>query len=96
MPKYYFLTELSEMCYTLDYHLTDAKEQGLTEIELFEDVPVKDDDHFWCKERELHEEHGYCSKHCKEYQPCNGKSGKCRFKQNTMFEHGKKVKFEVK
>lgn len=96
MPKYYFLTENSEMCYTLDYHLADAKEQGLTEIELFEGVPVKDDEYFWCRADEQIFEHEACGKSCIAYQPCNGKSGKCRFKQNTMFEHGKKVKFEVK
>lgn len=96
MPKYYFLTELSEMCYTLDYHLTDAKEQGLTEIELFEAVPENNDKYFWCRAAEEIFEHEACGKSCIAYQPCNGKSGKCRFKQNTMFEHGKKVKFEVK
>ena len=96
MPKFYFQTETSEMCYSLSYHLDKAKEQGMTEIELFEAVPMKDDKFFWCRAAEQIAENGCCGLDCIAYQPCNKKSGKCRFKQNTMFEHGKKVKFEIK
>jgi len=96
MPKYYFQTENSEMCYTLDYHLDKAKDEGLTEIELFEALPMKDSLFFWCKKFEALCEHGCCDKMCEGYDPCNKKSGKCQFKQNTMFEPGKKVKFEIK
>jgi hypothetical protein len=95
MPKFYFKTENSEMCYTLDYHLAKAKDEGLTEIELFEAVPIKDNNFFWCRAVDQIAEHGSCGKACFAYQPCNGKSGKCQFKQNTMFEAGKKVKFEI-
>ena len=31
--KYYFRKEDDERCYTLEYHLQDAKDEGLTEIE---------------------------------------------------------------
>jgi len=96
MPKFYFQTEHSEMCYSLAYHLDNAKDEGLTEIELFEAVPMKDDKFFWCRAVDQIAEHGSCGKSCEEYDPCNRKSGKCRFKQNTMFEHGKKVKFQIK
>jgi len=96
MPKFYFQTETSVMCYPLAYHLDKAKDEGLTGIELFKAVPMKDSLFFWCKKFEALCEHGCCGLDCIAYQPCNGKSGKCRFKQNMMFEHGKKVKFEIK
>jgi hypothetical protein len=38
-PKYYFLSENSEQCYTLQKHTDEAKEQVLTEIECNKSCP---------------------------------------------------------
>lgn len=94
--KYYFRTEDDERCYTLEYHLADAKDEGLTEIELFEAVPEKVDGMFWCRAVDECSEEGYCGWQCEEYEPKNGKSGMCKHKCNTFHTHGEKVVFNVK
>lgn len=93
--KYYFRTEDDERCYTLDYHLANAKDEGLTEIELFEAIPEKVDGVFWCRAADECAEEGYCGKQCEEYEPKNGKSGMCRHKCNTFHTHGEKIVFRV-
>lgn len=94
--KYYFRTENDERCYTLEYHLLDAKDKGLTEIKLFEAVPEKIDGMFWCRAVNECGEEGYCGSQCAEYEPKNGKSGMCKYKCSTFHNHGKKVVFKVK
>lgn len=93
--KKYFKTEDSELCYPLEYHLLEAKDQGLDEIELFEAVTEKIDGFFWCNKYLSVGEKGNCGKICAEYDPRNGKSGIC--KHNSIFhEPNLKVKFKVK
>jgi len=42
----------------------------------------------WCSENlEIDPE---CSRECNDYNPCNGKSGKCRKLKKTLKENGKK------
>lgn len=92
--KSYFRTEDDERCYPLDYHLTDAKDEGLTEIELFESIPIRVDGMFWCKAVDEYGEDGICGRQCEQYEPKNGKSGMCRHKGH-FYEHGNKVMFKV-
>jgi len=73
--KFYFRKEDDEMCYTLEYHIMEAKDEGLEEIELFEAVPDKLDGFFWCKAVSETTEDGFCGKQCDDYEPKNGKSG---------------------
>lgn len=94
-PKYYFRTEEDEFCYTLDYHLRNAKEEGLTEIELFEAKPQYIEGFFWCRVINDSGEDGSCGKKCIDYEPKNGKSGICKHKSNTFKTQGKKVMFKV-
>jgi hypothetical protein len=95
MAKYYFRTEDSEMYYMLDYHLEQAKEEGLTEIELFTAIPQKVEGIIWCKAADDFGEKGECGKICYFYNPRNGKSGMCK-EQGRFYEPDKKVKFQVK
>lgn len=93
--KFYFRGEFDEMCFRLHYHLSDAKSEGLTEIELFEAIPEKVGGMFWCRAVLEPTEEGYCGKQCEEYEPKNGKSGMCRHKSNTFYGRGPKEVFKV-
>jgi len=90
--KMYFRNEDSEFCHQIDYFQSDMEENGLTEMEVFVAVPDKDKHHFWCSavDEVCLTEDNLCGKQCEDYDPCNGKSGKCQFKTHC-FTHGKKV-----
>ena len=92
-PKFYF-RDNDECCYAKEYHLSDAKDEGLKEVELFEAIPEKVSGMFWCRAVSESTEEGYCGKQCDEYSPKNGKSGMCRFK-GYFYQKGKKVIFKV-
>lgn len=94
-PKFYFREADDEMCYTLEYHLANAKDEGLEEIELFEAIPEKDHEMFWCRAVEEITGNGYCGRQCEEYEPKNGKSGMCKHKGKT-YTIGEKKLFKVK
>lgn len=94
MKKLYFATLDSEMCHTLDYHLDDAKENGLSEIELYEAIPDNDKEYFFCRAVGECAVKGDCGKHCEEYDPRNGKFGICRYK-GKCYTPGNKLIFKV-
>jgi hypothetical protein len=96
MEKIYFRNIDDENCYQLEYHLQNAKDEGLSEIELFETKKEFVDGMFFCKAVEEQTEEGFCGKSCDEYSPKNGKSGMCRFKQKHFYTPTKKVTFKVK
>lgn len=91
---YYFRDEDSERCYPLKTHLEQAKEDGLTEIELFTAIPEKVAGFRWCHAVDDIAESEYCGKCCEFYEPRNKKSGICKH-QGSMYEPDKKVKFKV-
>lgn len=91
MPKFYFQSKDSELCYPLEYHM--EKCIGTT-IELFEAVPTKFDGMMYCKKFESVGEDGNCGRICDGYEPRNGRSGMCKHRSNTMYECGEKVTFK--
>jgi hypothetical protein len=94
--KLYFEHEHGEdLCYSLDWFIELAKDEGLKEIELFEAEPVQMSDVFWCRAEHAFTETGYCGKSCEDYEPKNGKLGMCRHKGKCGYEVGNKVKFNV-
>jgi hypothetical protein len=93
--KYYFSIGEEENCYTLDYHLDSAKDKELTEIELYEAIPYKDPNYFWCSEVGEVGEKGECGKMCDYYKPKNGKNGICQSYGIYLYETGNKIKFNV-
>ena len=93
-PKYYFRNINDEICYTLDYHLSDAKDEGLKEIELFEAIPEKVEGFYYCKAVEAPAEKDFCGKNCEDYIPRNGKNGMCRHKARFFFTPGNKITFK--
>ncbi len=93
-PKFYFRSVEDELCYTADHHMANAKDEKLTEVELFEATPEKVDGFFWCRAVDECTEDGYCGKQCEDYEPKNGKSGMCRHK-GRLYTPGKKVIFKT-
>ena len=93
--KLYFENDDSEICYPLSYHIENAKDNGLKEIELFEAIPdTLNKDIVWCAEMETTGEKSECNKTCPYYKkPVKGRICELRGK---LMEWGEKVKFEVK
>ena len=93
--KYYFETIDSEMCYSEQYFIDQMKESEVKEMQVFEAVPEKSDEYFYCTAIGDVGEKGHCGKDCKDYEPCNGKSGRCRF-TGRLYIHGNKVLLTIK
>jgi hypothetical protein len=94
--KLYFKEIDSEMCYSLEHHIEEARIEGRKQIELFEAVTEKIEQTFWCKELLSLGWQGDCGKQCKKYNPRNGKSGMCKHRSNTLYSHGEKVTIKIK
>ena len=86
--KYFMEEGCGEIVYTLDYFRSEIDED-LEEIKLLE---MKRDygGEMWCKEFQEFPEFAFCGLGCQRYNPCNGKSGKCRHLVNGFVETGKK------
>lgn len=97
-PKSYFATENSELCYSKEYHICEAIDQGLKEIKLYEAVPDIFSGYAFCREILYLIDIGEhtCGKICGYYSPRNGKSGCCRHYSKIMYEPGKQVTFKIK
>lgn len=95
MKKFYFTGNDSELCWELKFLLSQAKENGLSEIELIEAIPDKSKDYFFCKWIGDVSESGSCGYKCDGYEPRNGKSGICKHK-TFCYEKGGKVTFKIK
>lgn len=81
MAKKYFEFEDADFCYTEDYFLDKMREEGLTEIDVFEAERETGTDYFWCREHGTAFEKGHdtCGvNNCESYEPRNGKSGICK------------------
>lgn len=91
--KLYFENEHANFCYPLSYHIENAKEEGLKEIELFEAVPdTMNKDIIWCMEMETTGDKSECNKNCPYYIATKGRICDLRGK---LMEFGEKVKFNV-
>jgi hypothetical protein len=92
--KLYFLNEDEELCFTEEHFQNIMEQEGLNEIEVFRAYPSKEKGVFWCNE------HSFCSDdsseccgktNCDEYEPCNGKNGRCKFHSLQLYTWGEKV-----
>lgn len=90
MANKYFMEKDSEgMVYDLEYW-KDAVDVEEREIILEEMNVEYGNKLFWCSEHEFAGEVGEdCGTSCKEYEPRNGKSGRCRHSKNTYEPTGK-------
>lgn len=94
--KYYYDDPNSEICYTLNYFIENAKEKNLNEIELYEAIPFKDTFYMFCRSVNLVGEKEGCGKFCEFYSPRNKKSGICKHRSNILYEVGEKVTIKIK
>lgn len=88
----YFETLESEICYDIDYFI---RKSTTDTMQLYEAIPVNIGGVSWCRDLSLIIQSGDCGRHCKSYDPKNGKSGMCKFKSNTTYEHGKLVTIKL-
>jgi len=98
MTNYFFISEDSELCYNLAYIKLEF--YGETSAEVYEAIPVKMDNVFYCDFFKTCGEKGYdfdkCGKECSAYKPRNGKSGCCKHYSKRLYEHGNKITLTLK
>ena len=92
--KFYFESIESEVCYTLQSHIIEAKENDLEQITLFEAIEAKVEGIVWCGLLDVAIEKSECTK--KECSSYNSKSGRgaCSHR-GSLYEHGEEVTFKV-
>lgn len=91
----YFRNPGDENCFSLEYHIAQAQEEGLTEIYLYRSKVDKVPGYFWCIAfSSICETGGDCGRECPEYKPRNGKSGICANHYHFR-THYKREKFVV-
>lgn len=93
----YFKSEDDEYCYTRELLIDEMKDDGISEMKVFEAIPDTSKEYFFCKsanETSLSEEYP-CGKTCEDYEPRNGKSGMCKYK-TRCYTWGKEVIIKCK
>ena len=85
--RYFMEKEYGEMVYAID-EFKDRIYDGEKEIILLE---MKRDygGEMWCRENKDFVGKGDCGCFCTDYNPCNGKNGRCRYLENGFVETGK-------
>ncbi len=79
MSKYYFRKN-DESCYEIEAHLDYMREFYISKMEVFEAKRETGTGYFFCKyHSEIGEVGQNCGKQwCENYEPNNGKSGRCK------------------
>lgn len=86
MPKY-FKKDDDELCYSESSIIEEMKKNGIAELEVIEAKRTIANGYFFCTYHLLIGESGQvCGKICPAYQPRNGKSGCCTYREYT-YEH---------
>lgn len=92
--KLYFRNSNAEICYDLDSHIRDAKNQGLKEVTLLEAELDKDDKcYFWCTIYEVVDRCECTKKSCQKYSSKSGR-GVCE-NRGKLYTHGTEVTFKI-
>lgn len=79
MGKKYFKSIDSEFANEIDYWKDYMETNGLKELELFEAERDTGSGYFFCKHHfEVGTVNESCGKQCKQYEPNNGKNGRCK------------------
>lgn len=88
--KLYF-QENEENCAPLSWHRQFMKEEALTELKLFEAKVEYGTGFMFCTKDGECGRVGDCGRVCDNYQPRNGKNGRCRF-SGHVYESTDKIK----
>lgn len=93
--KFYFRHNDSEVCYLENHFQEIMHDEDLNELEVFEAIPaVIGGGVFWCKEHLFcgDDSRDTCGRfNCDQYEPRNGKNGRCRHHDIWLFEYGNKI-----
>jgi len=87
MPKFYFEKEGESGCYMLS-HFKNLRKERNEDIMLYEAEMEKGTDYFYCVVAEDCYAEG-CGKVCPDYEPRNGKNGRCKHHRNTYNQTNK-------
>jgi len=93
--KYYFEYEDSEYCYSLDFLIKKAKEEGKNEITLYEAIPDDSSEYYYCAFANDFSDASDCNKKNCEYYCSKSGRGVCKYRRHGSM-HGKEVKFKIK
>lgn len=87
MRKLYFLLNVSEICYDIDYFKNLMTSNGISEMKVFRAEPERWNDVFWCRSECFCGDKSMetCGKQCLAYKPRNGKSGCCRYYSKILY-----------
>lgn len=93
--KFYF-KEDNEYCTIIEDIIYEMKFDEQEQTTVYEAVKEKlDTGFFWCRVDCTFYEKGSCGKSCVVYDPCNGKSGKCKHYSLDTYAHGKAMILNV-
>ena len=93
--KFYFEAEDSEFCVTESDIIRNAKDNGLSTVEVFEAVPLKTlGEYCWCSLYDLVERWACRKSECQDYTPNKSGRGTC-IHRGKIYEVGKKVTINV-
>ena len=95
MSKLYFKSIDDTMCFPLENHIDEARENELSEITLIEAIPDKETKGvIWCKFNAECINKSQCKRvHCMDYTTKTGR-GKCDHR-GQLYLHGDEVNFKV-
>ena len=84
MSRYYFREDDDERCYLKKDIIQDMKENGMELLKVFEAKIATGEDYAYCSKYQdaIEVRSGDCGKLCPDYQPRNGKNGRCRHSKN--------------
>ena len=89
--QYFYNKERESMVYTIDFFNEMLNEEKETEEILLYEVTRDIGGPMWCDINGYFVSLGDCgSSECEDYEPCNGKSGRCKFLKNGFKDTGKK------
>jgi hypothetical protein len=90
MKKLFFNEDYDENFHTIDYFKEILTTHNLESIVLHKGKVEYGTDYFYCAEAMevgMKDDPG-CGRDCEWYEPCNGKSGRCRHNKNCYTETG--------
>ena len=97
MAKYYFRKD-DENCYEIETHFSYMRENGITEMEVFEAKRETGTGYFFCKHHlEVGEVGQSCGVYeCESYIPNNGKNGRCKYSGYVYEQTDKKITLQLR
>jgi len=94
MEKLYFEDEDSTTPYSESYFLEQMKEDGITEMTVFEAILDKESDYIYCTDSNECYEKCECGNQCESYRSNNGEYNSCEF-LGIYYEFGEEITIKI-